>query len=75
MEFVYQAARLVYEPGRGYQHPRSGAWVAEPMQALRGWIAPEDQRGQWVQLVGLIAEFWQRTPADGADPAGVVEFV
>lgn len=75
MEFVYQAARLVYEPGRGYKHPRSGAWVAEPMQALRGWIAPEAERGQWVRLARLIEEFWGRTKADEADPAGVVEFV
>ncbi|MFH1058168.1 MAG: hypothetical protein V1797_05735 [Pseudomonadota bacterium] len=74
MEFVYQQARLTHEPGRGYKHPRSGQWVAEPMAALKGWIAPPEQRGQWVQLVGLINEFWQHTRPGEADPHGVVLF-
>lgn len=74
MEFVYQRARLTYERGQGYRHPRSGQWVMAPVQALKGWIAPETERGQWVELVRLIAEFWQRTRPEEADPNGVVEF-
>lgn len=74
MEFVYRQARLSYEPGRGYRHPQSGQWVILPMHALKGWIAPEAQRGQWVELVRLITEFWQRVKPEEADPNGVVEF-
>mgnify|MGYP000848879840 CR=1 FL=1 len=74
MEFVYQSARLTWVPGQGYRHPHSGQWVAEPNQALRGWIAPAEERPAWVALVAAITEYWRHNPPPIGDGGEVVEF-
>lgn len=75
MEFVFVKARLEWQPGQGYRHPQSGAWVATPLEALKGWIVQEaSQRQQWVQLVRDIEEFWKHNQPSQVDPQAVIDF-
>lgn len=75
MEFVFVKASLERQPGQGYCHPHTGAWVATPMEALKGWIVPEaSERAMWVNLVHAIEEFWKHNLPSQVDNDAVVDF-
>lgn len=75
MQFLFVKASLEWQPGRGYHHPHNGTWVAEPMEALKGWIVEDaSERSQWVQLVFAIEEFWKHNQPTQVDPDSIVDF-